>query len=145
MDEVKNFYEALSKDTLMREQVKRLEIAQSPDSKKAFAILAQFAAGKGYPFTADDAEAYFTGEISDEAMENVSGGENFGVMANCPLCQGMMSYSMTTGDGKCVKCGFFVKNNDSHVCPGCGGRLAKTLFGDTYCISCGYSKKGGMW
>ena len=66
MENVKKFYDALSKDSAMQERAKAL------DGKDKAAIVA-FAKAEGYDFSLDDLEAYAK-PLADDVMETAAGG-----------------------------------------------------------------------
>ena len=66
MENVKKFYDAISKDKAMQERAKALD-------KKDKATLVAFAKAEGYDFSLDDLESYAK-PLADNVMEAAAGG-----------------------------------------------------------------------
>jgi len=80
MENIQKFYDALTKDEAMRERLTALN-EKYGDGKPEEAVIAAeivaFAATEGFPFTADEYEAYVNTEgkeLSDEQLASVAGG-----------------------------------------------------------------------
>jgi sulfatase maturation enzyme AslB (radical SAM superfamily) len=77
LETIKQFYEALGKDTQMQGRMKELDFGNPQDKETAMAVLINFAAREGYSFTAEEAAAYIEnrhkGEVTDEELEGIAG------------------------------------------------------------------------
>ncbi len=116
-----------------QELLKKAKAAETPE-----ALLA-FAKENGTDLTEESAKAYFdmlhqeAGEISDEELDNISGGCNAGdgrkIVSALISCAGFV----------CKKCGGLkVKTALNHYCKECGKQADCTN-----CMYCSYEK--GLW
>ena len=78
IENVKKFYEDLSKDEKLKEKVKKFQINKDTTEQELLAGLVSIAEKLGYNFSEDELREYASNlEISDDMLEKVSGGSSF--------------------------------------------------------------------
>ncbi len=91
-------------NNLTPEQIEKAKAAKSPEE------LLSFAKENGVDLTEEQADAYFeklnsSGEVSDNELDNVSGGNCIDMDESCcPLCRGRLIKSEQPGRGAVCRC-----------------------------------------